>query len=59
MSVCSTRCESFNAKVREQNIFSNRRAPSRDIANHFANLQHMRYIADGGYYDLNYERYVL
>ena len=44
------RFEYYNSKVREQNIFSNRRAPSRDIAKHFAILQHIRAITDGGCY---------
>ncbi|KAL5500104.1 hypothetical protein EMCRGX_G011607 [Ephydatia muelleri] len=34
--------ESFNSQVRTFNIFSNRKAPSRDIAIHFSRLQHLR-----------------
>eukprot|EP00731_Ephydatia_muelleri_P017962 Em0011g2a len=45
------RCESFNSDVRAQNVFSNREAPSHDIANHFAVLEHVRHIMDGGRYD--------
>lgn len=44
------RCESFNSFVRLQNIFSNKQAPSRDIAKHFSVLEHLRYICQGGYY---------
>lgn len=44
---CS-RCESFNSNVRMHNVFSNRRAPSRDIATNFAVLSYLRFICDGG-----------
>eukprot|EP00731_Ephydatia_muelleri_P021815 Em0014g406a len=44
------RCESFNSDVRAQNIYSNRQAPSRDIGKHFAVLEHVRHIVDGGRY---------
>eukprot|EP00731_Ephydatia_muelleri_P012809 Em0007g119a len=44
------RCESFNSDVRAQNIYSNRQAPSRDIGKHFAVLEHVRHIIDGGRY---------
>eukprot|EP00731_Ephydatia_muelleri_P008059 Em0004g397a len=44
------RCESFNSDVRAQNIHSNRQAPSRDIGKHFAVLEHIRHIIDGGRY---------
>lgn len=47
------RCESFNSTVRLQNIFGNKQAPSRDIANHFAVVEHLRFICDGGNYNGN------
>ena len=31
-----------------QNIYGNKGAPSRDIAYHFATIEHLRYICDGG-----------
>ena len=34
--------------MRLQNIFGNKQAPSRDIANHFAIVEHLRYICGGG-----------
>lgn len=37
--------------MRTQNVYSNRQAPSRDIANTFCVLAHLRYICDGGIYD--------
>eukprot|EP00731_Ephydatia_muelleri_P016897 Em0009g1321a len=42
------RFESFNANVRTYNIFGNRLAPSRDIAQRFSTLQHLRYICSDG-----------
>ena len=39
--------------MREQNIFSNRCAPSRDIAKKFASLEGLRFICEGGYYEEN------
>ena len=42
------RCETFNSFIRVQNIFGNKGAPSRDIACHFATIEHLRYICDGG-----------
>ncbi|KAL5502698.1 hypothetical protein EMCRGX_G009512 [Ephydatia muelleri] len=46
-------CEYFNSGVRLRNIFSNKQAPSRDIANYFANLQSIRYICQGGLFNNN------
>ena len=43
----------MNFTVRLQNIYGNKQAPSRDIANHFAVVEHLRYICNGGYYDSN------
>ena len=42
------RFESFNSSVRLQNIYENKQAPSRDIANHFATVEYLRYICGGG-----------
>eukprot|EP00731_Ephydatia_muelleri_P006593 Em0003g841a len=36
--------ERFNSKVRAYNVFSNRLSSSRDIAQHFATIQHLRYV---------------
>eukprot|EP00731_Ephydatia_muelleri_P005115 Em0002g1291a len=47
------RCESFNSLVRLQNIYGNKLAPSRDIANHFAIIDHVRYICEGGLFNTN------
>ena len=47
------RCESFNSSVRLQNIYGNKQAPSRDIANHFAIVEHLRYICGGGLFNSN------
>eukprot|EP00731_Ephydatia_muelleri_P007393 Em0003g1641a len=43
----------INAGVRLRNIFSNKQAPSRDIANYFANLQSIQYICQGGLFNNN------
>eukprot|EP00731_Ephydatia_muelleri_P033943 Em0042g22a len=47
------RCESFNSMVRLQNIFGNKLSPSRDIANHFACVEHIRFICEGGLFNNN------
>ncbi|XP_064407340.1 uncharacterized protein LOC135352102 isoform X2 [Halichondria panicea] len=44
------RCEAFNSLMREQKIFSNRRAPSRDIAVSFSTLEALRFVCSSGYY---------
>ena len=48
-SLC--RCETFNSFIRVQNIFGNKGAPSRDIAHHFAVVEQLRHICDGGSYE--------
>ena len=45
------RCESFNSLLRAYNIYANRGAPSRDIANSFAVMDHLRFICSGGIVD--------
>ncbi|KAL5506041.1 hypothetical protein EMCRGX_G007607 [Ephydatia muelleri] len=45
------RCESFNGSVRMQNIYGNKQAPSRDIANHFACIEYLRFICEGGVFN--------
>ena len=42
------RCESFNGLMRTQNIYSNKHAPSRDIAHAFNIVQGLRFICKGG-----------
>ena len=46
--VLCCRCEAFNSLMREQNIFSNRRAPSRDIAVSFLTLEALRFVCSSG-----------
>ena len=41
------RCESFNGLMRLHNIHSNRQASSRDIAEDFARIEHVRHILCG------------
>ena len=41
-----SRCKSFNGLIHNQNICSNRHAPSRDIAHSFAVMESIRYICD-------------
>ena len=43
------RFEAMNSFLRAQNVYSNRRAPSRDIAQSFATISDVRYICSGGY----------
>ena len=45
------RCESFNGSVRMQNIYGNKQAPSRDIANHFACIEYLRFLCEGGVFN--------
>ena len=42
------RCETFNSLIRARNIFANRLAPSRDIAQGFSAIEHLRFICSGG-----------
>jgi hypothetical protein len=42
--------ESFNGVFRAASIFSNRQAPSRDIALTFAGLDRVKHLATGGYW---------
>ena len=51
------RFESFNSKVWMFNIFSNRQAPSRDIASHFSWLQSLMHISQSNSFDGN-KRYI-
>ena len=44
----SSRCESFNSRMRTYNIYGNKAAPSRDIAMSFAVAEHLKYMASGG-----------
>ena len=38
------RCEAFNSFIGAQNIYGNKHTPSRDICNHFAANEQLRYI---------------
>eukprot|EP00731_Ephydatia_muelleri_P021977 Em0014g568a len=40
-------------KVHLQNIYGNKQAPSRDIAKHFATVEHLCYICGGGLFNSN------
>ena len=39
--------------VRVQNIFGNKLSPSRNVANHFACVEHIRFICEGGLFNNN------
>ena len=41
------RFELFNSFIRSQNVYSNRRAPSRDIAYNLSALEHIRTVCSG------------
>ena len=45
------RCETYNSLIRARNIFANRLASSRDIAQGFASLEHLRFICSQGSID--------
>ena len=47
------RCESFNSIVRTGNVFSNRQAPSRDIATYFSVSESLRHISSGAIFSGN------
>jgi hypothetical protein len=47
--------ECFNAIFRLCSIFSNRQAPSRDIAHKFASMDRVKHILSGGYWKHNNE----
>ncbi len=49
MLISTCRCEAFNSCIRAQNIYGNKQAPSRDICNRFAVIEHIRYICEGGF----------
>ncbi|KAG8711711.1 hypothetical protein FRC11_002079, partial [Ceratobasidium sp. 423] len=44
------RFESFNGVFRAASTFSNRQAPSRDIARRFANMERAKHICSGGFW---------
>ncbi|GAB1518686.1 hypothetical protein RhiTH_001750 [Rhizoctonia solani] len=44
------RFESFNGVFRAASTFSNRQAPSRDIARRFANIERAKHICSGGFW---------
>ena len=53
------RYETFNSLIRTRNIFGNKQAPSRDIAQGFGVLEHLRFICAGGSFTFDgKERYV-
>ena len=41
------RTESFNGLMRMQNVYGNKQAPSRDIANKFSKLESIRHVYSG------------
>ncbi len=43
----SCRCEAFNSKMRNYNVYSNKAASSRDIALSFSVLEDIRLVCDG------------
>ena len=45
------RFESFNSLLRNQNVFSNRESPSKDIGTNFAVLEHLRFLCSGGKFE--------
>ena len=49
--ICACRYESFNPILRTYNVYANRAAPSRDMANIFAVMDHLRFICSGGIVD--------
>ncbi|KAL5505895.1 hypothetical protein EMCRGX_G007436 [Ephydatia muelleri] len=49
----SERCESYNDVIRSHNIYANKHAPSKDIANSFAIQESIRFFCSGGHLDLS------
>ncbi|KAL5488729.1 hypothetical protein EMCRGX_G017714 [Ephydatia muelleri] len=45
------RCESYNGVIRSHNIYANKHAPSKDIANSFAIQESIRFFCSGGHLD--------
>ena len=48
LTIYNCKFESLNSRVRTFIVFSNRQAPSRDIAGHFSLLQHLRFLCHDG-----------
>ena len=45
------RCESYNSVIRSRNVYSNRQAPSKDIATAFATQESIRFTFSGSCYN--------
>ena len=51
MNHFTCRCETFNSLIRGRSIYSNRLAPSRDIAQGFSFVHFLRFLCSGGLLD--------